>query len=97
MTITLREVTKSNVQYLWLIVIAVGGTAGQLLFTQSLKEADATLVMPFDFTKLIWASFLGFLIFSEVPDIWVFVGGAIIFSSSSYLTYREGRAKTGSS
>ena len=84
-------------QYLWLIVIAVGGTAGQLLFTQSLKEADATLVMPFDFTKLIWASFLGFLIFSEVPDIWVFVGGAIIFSSTSYLTYREGRAKTGSS
>ena len=45
-------------QYMWLIVIAVGGTAGQLLFTQSLKIADATLVMPFDFTKLIWASFL---------------------------------------
>ena len=78
-------------QYLWLIVIAVGGTVGQLLFTQSLKIADATLVMPFDFTKLIWASFLGFLIFSEVPDVWVFVGGAIIFASTSYLTFREAR------
>ena len=78
-------------QYLWLIVIAVGGTVGQLLFTQSLKIADATLVMPFDFTKLVWASFLGFLIFSEVPDVWVFVGGAIIFASTSYLTFREAR------
>jgi len=81
-------------QYLWLAAIAGGGTIGQLLFTQSLKSADATLVMPFDFTKLIWASLFGFLIFSEIPVIWVFVGGAVIFASTSYLTYREGRDKS---
>jgi drug/metabolite transporter (DMT)-like permease len=78
-------------QYVWLVAIAVGSTAGQLLITQSLKIADATLVMPFDFTKLIWASIFGFLIFSEIPTIWALVGGAIIFASSTYITYRESR------
>ena len=78
-------------QYLWLITLAAAGTAGQLLFAQSMKNADATLVMPFDFTKLIWASLFGFLLFSEIPTIWTICGGAIIFASASYLTYREGR------
>ena len=78
-------------QFLWLITLAAAGTAGQLLFAQSMKNADATLVMPFDFTKLIWASLFGFLLFSEIPTIWTICGGAIIFASASYLTYREGR------
>jgi drug/metabolite transporter (DMT)-like permease len=78
-------------QYLWLLAIAAGGTVGQLMFAQSLKIADATLVMPFDFTKLIWAAVFGILIFSEVPTIWALAGGAVIFASSTYITYREGR------
>lgn len=78
-------------QFMWLVAIAVGGNIGQLLLTQSLKIADASLVMPFDFTKLIWASVFGLLIFSEIPTIWASVGGAIIFASSTYITYREGQ------
>ena len=75
----------------WLVTLALAGTTGQLLFAQSMKEADATLVMPFDFTKLIWASLFGFFIFSEIPTIWTIAGGLIIFSSATYLTYREGK------
>ena len=78
-------------QYFWLFVLSAVGTVGSLLFVQSLKLADATLVMPFDFTKLIWASVFGFYIFAEIPTIWAICGGAVIFASSSYLTYREGK------
>ena len=78
-------------QYFWLFVLSAVGTVGSLLFVQSLKLADATLVMPFDFTKLIWASIFGFYIFAEIPTIWTICGGAVIFASSSYLTYREGK------
>ena len=46
--------------------------------------------MPFDFTKLIWASLFGIVIFSEVPTLWTLAGGALIFASASYVTYREG-------
>lgn len=78
-------------QYYWLILMAVIGTLGQLAFTQSLKSADATLVIPFDFSKLIWASIFGYFLFMEIPSVWTLFGGVVIFSSATYLTYREGR------
>ena len=74
--------------------MAIIGTAGQLLFVQSLRLCDATLVMPFDFTKLIWASLIGFYVFSEAPTVWTILGGAVIFVSATYLTFREGREIT---
>ena len=76
-------------EYLWLLAIAAVGTLGQLLFAHSLMNADASLVTAFDFTKLIWASLFGILIFAEIPTIWTWLGGAIIFASASYVTYRE--------
>ncbi len=76
-------------QYIWLFSLAAIGTVGQLLFTESMKVADVTLVMPFDFAKLIYASLFGFFIFSEVPSFWTFLGGGIIFGSSMYVAYRE--------
>lgn len=76
-------------QFVWLAVIAAVGTAGQLLLAQALKRADASLVMPFDFTKLIWAALLGFLVFAEVPTVWTWIGAAVIFASAFYSTYRE--------
>jgi drug/metabolite transporter (DMT)-like permease len=81
-------------QYMWLFALAAVGTAGQLLFTESMKVADVSLVMPFDFAKLIYASLFGFFIFSEVPGVWTLVGGGIIFASSTYVAYRERRTKT---
>ena len=76
-------------QYFWLFALAAVGTVGQLLFTESMKVADVTLVMPFDFAKLIYASLFGFFIFSEVPNFWTFVGGGVVFASSTYVAYRE--------
>lgn len=78
-------------QYMWLAALAASGTVGQLMFAQSMKSADATLVMPFDFTKLIWASLFGLVFFAEIPTVWTLSGGAIIFAGASYLTYREGQ------
>ncbi|NQV57051.1 MAG: DMT family transporter [Rhodospirillales bacterium] len=79
-------------EWAWLIAIAALGTAGQLLFAHSMKSADASLVMPFDFTKLIWASAFGIIFFAEIPTVWTFVGGAVIFGGATYISYREGRA-----
>ena len=80
-------------EVVWLVGIAGLGTVGQLAFAQALKHADASLVMPFDFTKLIWASLFGIVVFSEAPTIWTFAGGGLIFAGASYVTYREGLAK----
>jgi drug/metabolite transporter (DMT)-like permease len=51
--------------------------------------SDTTFVMPLQFTKLIWLSIIGYVIFAELPDIWTWVGAFIIFLAVIYITYRE--------
>jgi drug/metabolite transporter (DMT)-like permease len=65
------------------------GTAGHLTLTQALRLADTAVVVPIDFFKLIWAALFGYLFFSEVPDIFTWVGGVMIFAGAAYLAVRE--------
>jgi drug/metabolite transporter (DMT)-like permease len=73
----------------WLFLIGCLGTAGHLVFAQSLRKADSTAVLPLDFTRLIWASLVGFLVWSEIPNAWAWIGGSVIFASATYIAYRE--------
>jgi drug/metabolite transporter (DMT)-like permease len=73
----------------WLALMGSIGTAGHLFLAQAFREADATTVLPLDFLRLIWASLLGYFLFSQVPEVLVWIGGAVIFSSTIYLAYRE--------
>jgi drug/metabolite transporter (DMT)-like permease len=76
-----------------MFVLATFGTIAQTLMNQSLKLADTSVVLPVDFTKLIWAAILGFLVFGEIPDIYTWVGGFLIFVSTTYIAIREARLK----
>ena len=79
--------------WIMLLIIGITGTAAQLCVTQSIRETDPTVVMPFDFLKLIWAAVLGFWVFGEVPDKFIWIGGAVIFASSFYLAWRENQIR----
>lgn len=73
----------------WLVALGATGTLSQLCLSQSLRLADTSVVLPVDFTRLIWSALLGFVLFAEIPDLATFLGGTIIFSSVVYITYRE--------
>ncbi len=73
----------------WLVAIGICGTLAQVALTQALKAGETTVVLPFDFLKLIWVSILGFWLFGEVADLWTWVGAAIIISSAFYMAHRE--------
>ena len=77
-----------------LVFMAFIATVGQFAYTKSFKYAEATALMPLDFTRLMWASLIGFLVFDEVPDIWSWIGGTVIFLNAVYITFHEstGRA-----
>ncbi|MFZ5930918.1 MAG: DMT family transporter [Pseudomonadota bacterium] len=77
----------------WMVLMAALGTGAQLAFTEAFKLADLTALLPMDFTKLIWSAIVGYLFFAQTPDIWVFIGGAVIFASTTYITLREARVK----
>ena len=80
-------------QFVRMFVLAAFGTLGQTLMNQSLKLADTSVVLPVDFTKLIWAALLGYLFFEEIPDIFTWIGGAMIFASTTYIAAREARLR----
>lgn len=83
--------TPSGGQWLWLAAIGTLGSLFQFCLSQALKEADATALMPLDFTKLIWAAVIGYLVFAEVPTVWTWTGGMMIFAAATYISYRERR------
>lgn len=80
-------------QTIWLVEVAATSTIAQYFLSESLKQADANVVVPFDFSRLIWAAFFGFILFGEVPTVWVWLGGILIFASAVYITHRENRIK----
>lgn len=76
-------------EWMGMLFIGVIGTIGQIFVAEALRQADATAVMPFDFLKLIWAAALGYVIFAEIPDLFTWLGAAVIFASGMYIVYRE--------
>lgn len=74
-----------------ILVIGVLGMLAPLLFTVALRFADASIVAPMDFLRLPFTSAIAFAIFGEVPEIWVWVGGGVIFLSTYYITARESK------
>lgn len=81
--------TPTLEQFAWLGAIGIMGSVGAMATAHSLRLAEATALMPFDFIKLLWAALIGLVVFGEVPSPWTWVGAAIIFASTLYLTYRE--------
>ena len=79
----------SGEQFLWLILFGALGTLSQRTLARAYHAADATVVMSFDFLRLPIAVVIGFVLFAEFPDIWVWIGGAVICASSVFIAHRE--------
>jgi len=76
----------------WLALAGILGAFAQWAMTQALKTGSTNAVMPIDFLRLVWATLIGLAIFGEIPDVFTWIGGAIIFGSSVWFTWRERRA-----
>ncbi len=77
----------------WALLVLVGllGGLAQMAMTNAVRLADIAVVAPFDYTALLWTALLGFLIWSEVPGINVWLGAVIVVASGIYILYREAR------
>ena len=79
-----------------LLIISVIGTMAQVSLSQAFREADSTVILPMDFTKLIWSSLLGYLAYAEIPDPWAWVGGVVVFSGVLWVAYSEKQRRSAS-
>jgi len=53
------------------------------------RRAPPAMLAPFEYTALIGAAIAGYLIWDEVPDVWVITGGLVIIASGLFIVYRE--------
>ncbi len=74
---------------LMMATIGALGTAGWFAFAYAFKLADATALAPYDFTRLPFIAVPAYFVFGEVPDLWTWIGAAVIFGSNIAITRAE--------
>lgn len=77
-----------------LAVLGLAGTTGQFLMVGAFQLAEASVLAPVDYVRLVFAVLAGWLIFSELPDVWTWVGSAIILASAATIAVRRPRQFT---
>jgi len=82
-------VTPSLPQLALLALIGFLGIAGQGMITHGLSMGEATVLVPLDYSRIVYSAILGYLLFSEVPGPWSFAGMALIVAASLYLVLTE--------
>ena len=83
----------SGEQWLWLLALGIVANGNMYGISRALRIGDASLSQPFDFIRLLFTALVGYFAFAEQPDLWTWLGAAIIFASSVYITHREARAR----
>jgi drug/metabolite transporter (DMT)-like permease len=76
-------------QALWLVLMAFIGPAGMQLWIGAFRLADATVIAPIGYTRLLFATAAGALLFDEQPDGWTAAGAVLVVGSALYITQRE--------
>ena len=60
-----------------------------MCYIRAFARADASAVMPYDYTRMIFAAVIGYFAFNEAPDIWTWIGAAVIAGAAIYIAHRE--------
>jgi drug/metabolite transporter (DMT)-like permease len=76
-------------QWLWLLAIGISGGIGQMFISQGSRIAEATLIAPFEYVSIIWATLIGFMAFGDIPSIYTYIGSVIVIAAGLLVLYRE--------
>ncbi len=89
LTLPFGWVVPTPLETVTLIGAGLLGGVGQILLTSSYREADASVVAPFDYASMIFALLIGYFVFAEVPS-WTMLGGAaLVVLAGVLIIWRE--------
>ncbi len=77
----------------WAVMLAMGGfgALSQFGLIKAFQAAPASVVSPFGYVSILWATFYGWLLFDDLPSLWTLVGAAVVVASGLYIWHREHR------
>jgi drug/metabolite transporter (DMT)-like permease len=79
----------SLLDFVLLLAVGAFGSLGHFLLILAHHRAPASVLSPFIYSQLVWATALGYLVFANVPSFWTLLGAAIVVASGLYLLNRE--------
>ncbi|MBO67930.1 MAG: hypothetical protein CL398_06420 [Acidiferrobacteraceae bacterium] len=82
-------VTPRLFDLLLMATIGLTGAIGHLLLIRAFQDADASLLAPYRYAEIIMQVILGFWLFGDLPDIWAWLGIALIISVGIFLSMLE--------
>jgi drug/metabolite transporter (DMT)-like permease len=82
-------VTPSWRDFLLLSLFGVLSIIALACVNRSLMRAPASTVVPYQYTMIVWAIVLGYVVFGDVPDLLTLAGAAIIIAAGLYIFWRE--------
>lgn len=82
---------KAHPPLVWVLLLAIGllGGVAQIAMTRSLQLGDVSLVVPMDYTALLWATLFGWVVFGMLPVPSTWLGAPVIIASGLYIVWRE--------
>jgi len=75
--------------WLWVAIMAIVSVGGHQAITRAYRALEASAVAPLEFIRLPVTALVAWLIFNELPDIWTWIGAAIIVAATAYIAHRE--------
>jgi drug/metabolite transporter (DMT)-like permease len=88
-------VTPGPRDYLLLGLLGIVALFAHACVNRSLKLAPASIVVPYQYTLILWAMVLGYLVFDDVPSLFLIAGAAIIVAAGIFIFLRERKLATG--
>jgi drug/metabolite transporter (DMT)-like permease len=77
------------------LMLATGalGSGGHFLLILAHRRAPASVLSPFIYTQIVWASMMGYLVFGNLPNHWTVAGACVVIASGLYLLNRERKVR----
>ena len=82
-------VMPSQIHILVFLAIGTLGALAHLCMINAFDHAEASLLAPYNYTKLLWVAVFGYWVFGDVPSLEMWIGAGIIVSAGLYVLYRE--------
>ncbi|MBT3991162.1 MAG: DMT family transporter [Rhodospirillaceae bacterium] len=83
--------TPSLIDYAWFILAGTLSSIANYALTKAYQVGDVTAVAPIGFTRLIFSAMVGYLVFAEIPVVWVWLGGGLIVVAGTILAHMESK------
>ena len=74
---------------LGMVAVAVIALVSHFVFTLAFARADVSVLAPFEYTALVWATIIGYVVWQDFPSKEVWVGAVIIIACGLYVIHRE--------